>query len=139
MANLSQIVINYNQMVDRLIERLLVEDARLVASYLGLSLSNYYSKRCRERQFTYADIEQLVNRFGSEADLADYKQFTTVRYSLYGRLENLPIPLTEYRRILNIQHIHSLDRRRDHPDTWTIGDLKKIGAFFDKIASAIEF
>ncbi len=120
MANLSQIVVKYNQLIDRLIERLLIEDARLVASYLGLSLSNYYSKRCRERQFTYADIEKLVNRFGREADLADYKQFTAVRHSLFERLEALPIPLTEYRRILNLQHIRSLDRRKDHPNTWQL-------------------
>ncbi|RYC66636.1 hypothetical protein [Spirosoma sordidisoli] len=108
-----------------------------IAAYLGLSLTNYYTKRRGERRFSYQDVRLLLERFGSQEEIAHYWEFIEVRDKVYSCLQDSHIPLVQYRRLLNLQHYRDLARRRDHPDTWRIEDLELVGRFMESIAYCI--
>ena len=109
-----------------------------VAKYLGLSLSNYYSKRQGERRFTYQDIQRLIERFGTTEEKEQYQQFIDVRDKVYYCLVESRVPLAQYRRLIHLQHHKNLIRRRDHPGTWKVEDLEVIGQFMESIAYCID-
>ena len=136
---LIDIVKNYKALLQRVDEylRLDIEHAD-VAHYLGLSISNYYSKRKGERRFTYHDIKQLLERFGTEEEKRQYYQFIEVRDKVYNCLVESRVPLAQYRRLIHLQHHKNLIRRRDHPDTWKVEDLEIIGQFMESIAYCID-
>ena len=108
-----------------------------IAAYLGLSLTNYYTKRRGERRFTYQDVRRILERFGTPEEMAQYGEFIEVRDNIYNCLQDSHIPLAQYRRLLNLQHYRDLARRRDHPDTWRIEDLELVGQFMESIAYCI--
>lgn len=132
--NLNQAVSRYRSLVARLVERLQLEDAPAVASYLGLSRSNYYAKRSEERPFQYGDVIRLVERYGTEEDRADLSRFLKARDGLYTWMEGSPIPLARFRSLLGLQHHKNLVRRGEHPDTWKLEDMEQIGAFIEGLA-----
>lgn len=131
--NLLEAVSRYREIVTHVTQRAAQEDAPEVASFLGLSLTNYYTKRRGERPFTYADVSRLVERYGNEQDRADLQTFFKARDGLYSRLQNSPVPLVRFRRLLGLQHYRDLARRREHPDTWRLADLEKIGQFLAQV------
>jgi hypothetical protein len=108
-----------------------------IAAYLGLSLTNYYTKRRGERRFSYQDVRLLLERFGNQEEIAHYWEFIGVRDKVYNCLQDSHVPLVQYRRLLNLQHYRDLARRRDHPDTWRIEDLELVGRFMESIAYCI--
>lgn len=108
-----------------------------IAAYLGLSLTNYYTKRRGERRFSYQDVRLLLERFGNQEEIAHYREFIEVRDKVYNCLQDSHVPLVQYRRLLNLQHYRDLARRRDHPDTWRIEDLELVGRFMESIAYCI--
>lgn len=136
---LIDIVRNYQSLLKRVDDYLRqdVEHAD-IAKYLELSISNYYSKRQGERRFTYYDIHQLLERFGTEQEKAQYKEFIDVRDKVYSCLVESRVPLAQYRRLIHLQHHKNLLRRRDHPDTWKVEDLEIIGQFMESIAYCID-
>lgn len=109
-----------------------------IAAYLGLSLTNYYTKRRGERRFSYQDVRLLLERFGTKEELVHYWEFIEVRDKVYNCLQESHVPLVQYRRLLNLQHYRDLARRRDHPDTWRIEDLELVGQFMESIAYCID-
>ncbi|MGF7219262.1 hypothetical protein GGR92_005445 [Spirosoma lacussanchae] len=131
--SLLQVVSRYREILTSVTQRAAQEDAPTVASFLGLSLTNYYTKRRGERPFNYADVCRLVERYGDEQDRADLQTFLNVRDGLYSQLQNSPIPLVRFRRLLGLQHYRDLARRREHPDTWRLADLEKIGQFLAQV------
>jgi len=108
-----------------------------IAAYLGLSLTNYYTKRRGERRFSYQDVRLILERFGTQEEIAQYLEFIEVRDTIYNCLQDSHVPLVHYRRLLDLQHYRDLARRRDHPDTWRIEDLERIGQFMESIAYCI--
>lgn len=108
-----------------------------IAAYLGLSLTNYYTKRRGERRFSYQDVRLLLERFGNQEEIEHYWEFIEVRDKVYNCLQDSHVPLVQYRRLLNLQHYRDLARRRDHPDTWRIEDLELVGRFMESIAYCI--
>lgn len=109
-----------------------------IANYLGLSVSNYYSKRQGTKRFTYDEVKLLLERFGSEEEKEQYAEFIAIRDGLYSRLLETNIPLAQYRRLINLQHHKNLARRRDHPDTWKVGDMETIGLYMESVAHYID-
>ncbi len=109
-----------------------------IAEYLGLSTSNYYSKRKGERRFTYEDVKKLVARLGSNRQKQTYDEFIEVRDKLYNCLLESQIPMARYRRIAKLQNNSLMTRRRDHPETWKLEDLERIGLFMESIAYCID-
>ena len=109
-----------------------------IAAYLGLSLTNYYTKRRGERRFSYQDVRLLLERFGTQEQVTHYWEFIEVRDKVYNCLQDSHVPLVQYRRLLNLQHYRDLARRRDHPDTWRIEDLELVGQFMESIAYCID-
>lgn len=108
-----------------------------IAAYLGLSLTNYYTKRRGERRFSYQDVRLILERFGTKEEIADYLEFIEVRDKVYNCLQDSHVPLAQYRRLLHLQHYRDLARRRDHPDTWKLEDLELVGQFMESIAYCI--
>ncbi len=127
--HLIKAVIRYRALSARLIIRLRQEDPRTVATYLGLSLNNYNDKRRGEKAFQYADIIRLSERYGSDSDRADLQAFLKVRDGLYSWLQMSPIPPKEYQRIIGVHYQGGLVRRGEHPDTWKLDELERIGSF----------
>ncbi len=108
-----------------------------MASYLGVSLTNYYTKRRGDLRFTYGDVLRILERCGTQQEVAQYRAFIEVRDNLFNCLQESPIPLTQYRRILGLQHYRELARRRDHPDSWKVEDLEAVGEYMESIAYCI--
>ena len=131
--NLLEAVSRYREILTSVTQRAAQEDAPTVASYLGLSLTNYYTKRRGELPFTYGDVSRLVERYGNEQDRADLQTFFKARDGLYSWLQNSPIPLVRFRRLLGLQHYRDLAHRGEHPDTWRLADLEKIGHFLAQV------
>jgi hypothetical protein len=131
--NLLEAVSRYREIQTHVTGLAAQEDAPEVASYLGLSLTNYYTKRRGQLPFTYADISRLVERYGDQRDRADLQAFFQVRDGLYNWLQNSPIPLVRFRRLLGLQHYRDFSRRGQHPDTWRLTDLEKIGQFLAQV------
>ncbi|WP_077924482.1 hypothetical protein [Spirosoma sp. 209] len=131
--NLLEAVSRYRAILTKVTQQAAQEDAPTVASYLGLSMTNYYIKRRGERPFNYADVARLVERYGNDDDRAELQTFFKARDGLYSWLQNSPIPLVEFRRLLGLQHYRDLARRGTHPDTWRLDDLEKIGQFLAQV------
>jgi hypothetical protein len=131
--NLLETVSRYRAILASVLQEAAQEDAPTVAGYLGLSLTNYYTKRRGEQRFTYADVSRLVERYGSDEDRADLQTFFIARDGLYTWLQNSPILLVQFRRLLGLQHYRDLARRGEHPDTWRLDDLEKIGQFVAQV------
>lgn len=104
-----------------------------IATYLKLSLTNYYTKRRGERRYTYEEVRLILERFGTQEELKQFREFIDVRDKVYDCLKESPVPLTEYRRLLSLQHHRDLAHRRDFPDTWRIEDLELIGHFMESV------
>ncbi|WP_019991497.1 hypothetical protein [Rudanella lutea] len=131
--SLLQVVSRYREILTSVTQRAAQEDAPTVASFLGLSLTNYYTKRRGELPFTYADVTRLTHRYGTEQERADLQRFFQARDGLYSWLQNSPIPLVRFRRLLGLQHYRDFSRRGQHPDTWRLDDLEKIGQFLAQV------
>lgn len=108
-----------------------------IAVYLGVSLTNYYTKRRGGLRFTYSDVQKILERFGTPEEIAQYWAFIEVRDTIFNCLQESPIPLVQYRRILGLQHYRELARRRDHPDSWKVEDLEAVGEYMESIAYCI--
>lgn len=108
-----------------------------MATYLGISLTNYYTKRRGGLRFTYGDVLKILERFGTPEQIAEYQAFIEVRDNIFNCLQESPVPLVQYRRILGLQHYRELARRRDHPDSWKVEDLEVIGEYMESIAYCI--
>lgn len=136
---LIDIVITYQGLLKR-VDGYLKQDLEHpeIAAYLGLSLTNYYTKRRGERRFSYQDVCLLLERFGTKEEITQYREFIEVRDKVYNCLQDSHVPLVQYRRLLNLQHYRDLARRRDHPDTWRIEDLELVGQFMESIAYCID-
>jgi hypothetical protein len=135
---LIDIVKSYQSLLGRVNEYLHQElEHPEVAAYLGLSPTNYYIKRRGDRRFTYQDVELILKRFGTPDEMALYCAFIDVRDKLFNCLQESPVPLVQYRRILGLQHYRELARRRDHPDTWRIEDMETVGHYMESIAYCI--
>ncbi|KAB7725863.1 hypothetical protein F5984_25585 [Rudanella paleaurantiibacter] len=108
-----------------------------VAAFLGISLTNYYTKRRGELRFTYNDVQKILERYGTPEEIAQYKTFIEVRDNIFNCLRESPISLAQYRRILGLQHYRELARRRDHPDSWKVEDLETVGLYMESLAYCI--
>jgi hypothetical protein len=108
-----------------------------MALYMGISLTNYYTKRRGDLRLTYADVLKILERCGTPEEVAQYRAFIEVRDAVFDCLQASPIPLVQYRRILGLQHYRELARRRDHPDSWKIEDLETVGEYMESIAYCI--
>lgn len=109
-----------------------------IAVYLGLSLTNYYTKRRGERRFSYQDVQLLLERFGTATEMEQYQEFIKVRDTVFDCIQKSPIPLVRFRRLLDLQHYRDLARRRDHPDTWRIDELEAIGKFMESVPECFD-
>lgn len=131
--NLLEAISRYREILTSVTQRAAQEDAPEGANFLGLNLTNYYTKRRGELPFTYAGVSRLVERYGSDQERTDLQAFFQIRDGLYSWLQNSPIPLVRFRRLLGLQHYRDLSRRGQHPDTWRLDDLEKIGRFLAQV------
>ena len=109
-----------------------------IAAHLGLSLTNYYTKRRGERRFSYEDVRLILERFGTTEEMQQYREFIGMRNNVFDCIQKSPIPLVRFRRLLGLQHYRDLARRRDHPDTWRIEELEAIGQFMESIPECFD-
>lgn len=136
---LIDIVRNYQGLLVRVHEYLKENQEHAnIAKYLGLSLSNYYSKRKGERRFTYSNVQKLLELFGTDEEKQEYDDFIEVRNNIYKCLKESGVSIAKYRRIVNLNHHKLMTRRRDHPESWRIEDLEKIGLYMESVAHCID-
>lgn len=130
-VSLSERVHRYQQLLIRIRQRIQEEDAPTLASYLEISLSNCYDKRRGAKPLQYRDVGRLIERYGSEEDREDLRQYIQFRDSLFTRLKASPIPLKAWAQIIGQDNVKSLRDRGKQPDRWEPEELAKIGAFLN--------